>query len=119
MERNGRTGRSKPGMEDVQEWGDALRTISEEARDTVVELAERLEVERRMRENPLAVLGIAAAAGFVLGGGLWPALRPIVKTAARAAMSPANLIAIAAAVGALRAAGEPDEVPATEPPASH
>jgi len=58
-----------------------------------------------MQENPMAVLGVAAAAGVVLGGGLWPILRPFVKAAARAALSPTNLLAIAAALGAMRAAG--------------
>ncbi|HYG66871.1 MAG TPA: hypothetical protein VD838_04400 [Anaeromyxobacteraceae bacterium] len=53
----------------------------------------------------LAVLGVAAAAGFVLGGGLWPLLRPFVKATARAALSPTNLLAVGAALGAMRAAG--------------
>ncbi len=54
---------------------------------------------------------LAAAAGFVLGGGLWPVLRPFVKAATRAALSPANLLAVGAAVGALRAAGAGEEAP--------
>jgi hypothetical protein len=59
----------------------------------------------------MTVLLVAAGAGFVLGGGLWPVLRPFVKAAGRAALSPTNLLAIGAAVGALRAAGSEDEVP--------
>jgi hypothetical protein len=108
-----------PALDEMADWGEALRGFGEEARDAIGEIAERLEIERRMRESPMTVLAAAAAAGFVLGGGLWPALRPIVRTAARAALSPANLIAIGAAIGALRAAGEPDEVPAPESPAAH
>jgi hypothetical protein len=92
--------------EDMGEVGDALRALGDEARDAIARLAEQLELERRMRESPMAVLGVAMAAGFVLGGGLWPALRPFVKSIGRAALSPANLVAIAAAVGAMRAAGE-------------
>ena len=59
----------------------------------------------------MAVLGVAGAAGFVLGGGLWPVLRPFLKAATRAALSPANLLAIGAAVGAMRAARSHDEMP--------
>jgi hypothetical protein len=97
---------------DLSEMTDALRDLATEARDAVGRLAEELEVERRMQENPLGVLGVAAAAGFVLGGGLWPVLRPFVKAAVRSALSPANLLAIGAAVGAMRAAGGRDEMPA-------
>lgn len=87
------------GMDD-----ETLRSVAEQARETWDRFAEEVELERRMRESPLTVLGVAAAAGFVLGGGLWPALRPFVKAAARTALSPANLLAIGAAVGAMRAA---------------
>jgi hypothetical protein len=45
----------------------------------------------------------------VLGGGLWPLLRPFVKAAAKTALSPTNLLAIGAAIGAMRAAGGADE----------
>lgn len=75
------------------------------AREVVVRLAEELELERRMQETPLTMLGVAAAAGLVLGGGLWPLLRPFARAAARAALSPTNLLAIAAALGAMEAAG--------------
>ena len=68
-----------------------------------------------MQETPLAVLGAAAAAGFVLGGGLWPVLRPFAKAAFRTALSPGNLLAIGAALGAMRAARGRDEVSAPEP----
>ncbi len=121
MDRDGRAGRGgMPGLEDMGEWGDALRSFAEQARSTISDLAERAELDRRMQESPMTVLAIAAGAGFVLGGGLWPVLRPIVKTAARAAMSPANLIAIGAAIGALRAAGEGEDLPSAEPtPSSH
>jgi len=90
--------------------GETLRTVAGQAREVWDRFAEEVELERRMRENPMAVLGVAAAAGFVLGGGLWPVLRPSVKAATRAAMSPTNLLAIGAAVGALRAASS-DELP--------
>lgn len=90
---------------------ETLRTVAGQAREVWDRVAEEVELERRLRENPMAVLGVAAAAGFVLGGGLWPVLRPFVKAAARAAMSPANLLAVGAAVGALRAAGSTDEIP--------
>jgi hypothetical protein len=93
------------GMSDMNEMGDTLRNVADEARQAVSRFAEEIELDRRMQENPMAVLGVAAAAGVVLGGGLWPILRPFVKAAARAALSPTNLLAIAAALGAMRAAG--------------
>lgn len=92
------------GMGDIGEMGETLRTYGEAARDAVTRFAEEIELERRMQEHPMQVLGIAAAAGLVLGGGLWPIMRPFVKAAARAALSPTNLLAIGAAVGAMRAA---------------
>jgi hypothetical protein len=88
---------------------ETLRSVAEQARETWDRFAQEVELERRMRESPLTVLGVAAAAGFVLGGGLWPALRPFVKAVARTALSPANLLAIGAAVGAMRAAQGRDE----------
>jgi hypothetical protein len=91
------------------EMGDTLRTVAGQAREAWDRFAEQVELERRMRESPMTVLGVAAAAGFVLGGGLWPVLRPFVKAATRAALSPANLLAVGAAVGALRAAGSGEE----------
>lgn len=95
---------------DVEGLGEALRELKEEARDAAVRLAESLELERRMEETPLAVLGVAAAVGLVLGGGLWPLIRPFARAAARTALSPANLLALGAAIGAMRAANvrEPD-----------
>ena len=69
-----------------------------------------------MRETPMTVLAVAAGAGLVLGGGLWPVLRPFVKLAARTALSPTNLLALGAALGALRAAGASQgEAPARAP----
>jgi hypothetical protein len=101
-------------MGNMGDVNDSLRSVAEQAREAWGRFSEEVELERRMRENPMAVLGVAAAAGFVLGGGLWPALRPFVKSVARAALSPANLLAIGAAVGAMRAA-RGDEVLEGEP----
>ncbi len=107
------------------EIAEAISAVKEQAVDAVQEARERLEIDRRMRENPWLVLGLAAGAGFVLGGGLWSALRPIARAAARAAASPSNLLAIAAALGAMRAVrgedGEGDVAAAPDPaePTSH
>jgi hypothetical protein len=90
---------------------ETLRSVSEQAREAWTRFADEVELDRRMQESPMAVLGVAAAAGFVLGGGLWPVLRPFLKAATRAALSPANLLAIGAALGAMRAAGSHDEAP--------
>src|SRR5512138_2299420 len=100
--------------EQLADVGDALRDLGVELRDAVGRLAEDLELERRMQETPLAVLGAAAAAGFVLGGGLWPVLRPFAKAAFRTALSPGNLLAIGAALGAMRATQGRDGVAAPE-----
>jgi hypothetical protein len=108
-----RSGMGGMAGRDVGELTDALRDLGTEAREAIGRVAEQLEIERRMEENPMAVLGVAAAAGFVLGGGLWPMLRPFLKAAMRTALSPANLLAIGAAVGAMRAARGRDEEPAT------
>ena len=94
------------GMGEMGDVNETLRSVAEQAREAWGRFAEEVELDRRLRENPMAVLGVAAAAGFVLGGGLWPVIRPFVRAATRAAMSPANLLAIGAAVGALRAAGQ-------------
>jgi hypothetical protein len=103
------------GMEPMGDVNETVRSVAEQARDAWSRFAEEVELERRMQENPLPVLSVAAAAGFVLGGGLWPVLRPFFKAAARAAVSPANLLAIGAAVGAMRAASAHDEAPETRP----
>jgi hypothetical protein len=111
MDHNGTRGQGMAGMNDMGEMGDALRTVTEQAREAVTRFAEEVELERRIQESPMAVLGVAAAAGFVLGGGLWPVLRPFVKAAARTALSPTNLLAIGAALGAMRAASAEEELP--------
>ena len=105
------------GMDEMGDLTEALRDLGDQAREAMGRLAEELEIERRMRGTPLAVLGVAAAAGFVLGGGLWPVLRPVLKAATRAALSPTNLLAIGAAMGAMRAAQQRDTIP-EEPQAS-
>ncbi|ABC82152.1 hypothetical protein [Anaeromyxobacter dehalogenans] len=102
MERERGTGGMEAG--ELGDVADALRELGDEARESVARLADELELERRMAESPMVVLGVAAAAGLVLGGGLWPLLRPMVRMAARAALSPTNLLALGAAVGAMRAA---------------
>lgn len=101
--------------EQLSDVGDALRDLSVELREAVGRLAEDLELERRMQETPMAVLGVAAAAGFVLGGGLWPALRPFAKAAFRTALSPGNLLAIGAALGAMRVARDREIAPEGQP----
>ncbi len=102
------------GIENVGDVNETLRSVGEQAREAWERFAEEVELDRRMQENPLAVLGVAAAAGVVLGGGLWPLIRPFVKAAARAALSPANLLAVGAAVGAMRAAQSRDGAPMEE-----
>ncbi len=94
---------------DPTEIVQAASAMKDQVSEFVAQASERLELDRRIRENPWAVLGVAAGAGFLLGGGLWPALRPMVKAATRAALSPSNLLAVAAAFGAMKAASGGDE----------
>lgn len=96
-------------MNEMGEMDETLRSVAGQARELWDKFAKEVELERRLRENPMAVLGVAAATGFVLGGGLWPTIRPFVRATVRAALSPTNLLAIGAAVGALRAAGQREE----------
>jgi hypothetical protein len=93
------------GAVNPQEIAEAISAVKDQLVEAVQQASERLELERRMRENPWMVLGVAAGAGFLLGG-------------ARTALSPPNLIAVAAALGALKAAqaGQPEAEPETEPP---
>ncbi len=112
MESQGPTGMGQG--EQRSDMTDALRDLGAETREAIGRLADELELERRMQERPLTVLGVAAAAGFILGGGLWPVLRPFVRAAARTALSPGNLLAIGAAVGAMRAAGGRDTMSSEE-----
>jgi hypothetical protein len=108
------------GSMDPDEIAESVSAVKEQVAEAVQMARERLEIDRRMRDDPWLVLGLAAGAGFILGGGLWPALRPLVKAAARAALAPANLLAIAAAVGAMRATrAEEEEAAEAEPPTSH
>lgn len=104
---------------EVAGLAEALRDLGTEARETAARLAESIDLDRRMEETPLAVLGVAAAVGVVLGGGLWPLLRPFVKAAARSALSPANLLAVGAAIGAVRAAGARAPAPGQASPIAH
>jgi hypothetical protein len=108
------------GMEDMADVNETMRSIAGQARELWDRFAEEVDLERRMRETPMTVLAVAAGAGFVLGGGLWPVLRPFVKTATRAALSPTNLLALGAAIGALRASGAgQEEHPETPGGAAH
>ena len=102
------------GTDEMAEVGDAMRSVAARAQELWDRFAEEVELDRRMRETPMTVLAVAAGAGVVLGGGLWPVVRPLVKAAARAAMSPTNLLALGAAFGALRASGA-TEAPAAPP----
>jgi hypothetical protein len=107
------------GSFDPGEIAEAVAQVKDQIVDVAQQAAERLEVERRMRENPWMVLGIAAGAGFVIGGGLWPLLRPLVRAAGRTALSPSNLLAIAAALGAMKAVGVDEQAPETGNPPTH
>jgi hypothetical protein len=103
-------------IEDMADLNETVRSLAGQARELWDRFEREVELERRMRETPMTVLAVAAGVGFVLGGGLWPVLRPLVKSATRAALSPTNLLALGAALGALRAAGTSEEEPPARAP---
>src|SRR5436309_11104603 len=88
---------------EAQEIVETLGALKDEVVAAAKNVGEKLELERRIDENPLAVLGVAAGAGFLLGGGLWPLLKPIVKGVSRSLLSPSNLVAVIGAIGAMQA----------------
>jgi len=105
------------GSLEPTELVEAFTAMKDQLGEAAQQVSERLEIERRMRETPWVVLGVAAGAGFLLGGGLWPALRPIVRAAGRTMLSPPNLLAVVAALGAMRATsgGDREDVTAEGP----
>ena len=52
-------------MGEMGDVNETLRSVADQAREAWDRFAEQVELERRLRENPMAVLGVAAAAGFV------------------------------------------------------
>jgi len=88
---------------DPEEMLASLAALRDEVAAAVERAGRQLELERRMRERPWMVLGVSAGVGFLLGGGLWPVLRPFARAAARGLLSPANLVGLVAAVSAMRA----------------
>jgi hypothetical protein len=104
---------------DVNEILAAADAVKDRVLEEATRIAEQLELDRRMRENPMQTLAIAAGAGFLLGGGLWPVLRPFARAAARTLLSPQNLVAIAAAAGAMKAARSEEEDAETPMSSAH
>jgi hypothetical protein len=65
--------------------------------------AQAAELTRKLRERPYAVLGVAAAAGYLLGGGLFSRVtRPLVRMALGALVVPRLQSRAARAVEGLR-----------------
>src|SRR5262249_44752484 len=68
---NGAHGNQRPGLgERVGHISSSAQQVWTEARDAVSDLKQTLDLRRRVEEHPYAMLGAAAAVGFVLGGGL-------------------------------------------------
>lgn len=68
---NGAHGDQRPGLgERVGHISSSAQQVWTEARDVVSELKEAVDLRRRMEEHPYAMLGAAAAVGYILGGGL-------------------------------------------------
>jgi hypothetical protein len=87
---------------DTEELLASLAGMRDELAAAVERAGRQLELERRMRETPWTVIGVSAGIGFLLGGGLWPVVRPFARAAARGLLTPANLVGLAAAVSAMR-----------------
>lgn len=57
--------------------------------ETAVELYDRIDLRREMEEHPYRTLGVAAAVGYVLGGGLFTSFtRRLVGVGARLLLLP-------------------------------
>jgi|SRR5215471_20308125 len=68
---NGAHGNQRPGLgARVEHISSSAQQVWTEARDAVSELKETIDLRRRMEEHPYAMLGAAAAVGYILGGGL-------------------------------------------------
>lgn len=68
---NGAHGDHRPGLgERVGHISSGAQQVWTEARDVVSDLKQTVDLRRRMDEHPYAMLGAAAAIGYVLGGGL-------------------------------------------------
>src|ERR1700722_18838486 len=61
---------ARRGTERVAQADRALRDIAQKYIDRAGMKVDLKKVEQRIRENPFPSTGIAAAAGFVVGGGL-------------------------------------------------
>lgn len=68
---NGAHGNQRPGLgARVEHISSSAQQVWTEARDVVSDLKEKVDLRRRMEEHPYAMLGAAAAVGYILGGGL-------------------------------------------------
>lgn len=86
-------------MIETEQRGEDLRHQGEkmfrDARDTVTDLARRVELKRRIEEHPVRVIAIAFGVGYLLGGGLFTRLTgTLFKVGVRAALIPAVKLAI-------------------------
>src|SRR5690606_30387296 len=66
-----------------------LLDLLSELGETAVELYDRIDLRREMEEHPYRTLGVAAAVGYVLGGGLFTSFtRRLVGVGARLLLLP-------------------------------
>ncbi len=83
--------------------GEAGRMEGMRGESPLHELMAEADLPRRMREQPYAILGAAAAAGYFLGGGLFSRVtRPLVRLALGALLMPRVRLEVGQAVDALR-----------------
>lgn len=67
----------------------SVQDLAGELAETAVELYERLELKRQLREHPYRTLAAAAGVGYVLGGGLFtPLTGSLVRVGMRAMLLP-------------------------------
>lgn len=71
QERAGNGAHHRPGFgARVGHIGSSAQQVITEARDVVSDLKQTVDLRRRVEQHPYAMLGAAAAVGYVLGGGL-------------------------------------------------
>jgi len=68
---NGAHGNQRPGLgARVEHISSSAQQVWTEARGVASDLKEAVDLDRRMEEHPYAMLGAAAAVGYIIGGGL-------------------------------------------------
>lgn len=76
-------------MKDQGRGDRSVQDLAGDLAETAVQLYERLDIQRQLREHPYRTLAAAAGVGYVLGGGLFtPLTGSLVRVGMRAMFLP-------------------------------